>query len=38
MSDLSTPVTREPFRYIAERTAQEDEFLRSLKHAATAST
>jgi predicted O-methyltransferase YrrM len=36
MSDTSTLVTAEHFRYLAERTRREDEFLRSLKQAATA--
>ncbi len=31
MSEISTPVTAEHFRYLAERTIQEDEFLRNLK-------
>lgn len=32
MSDQSSPIGAEHFRYIAERTTQEDEFLRALKH------
>src|SRR5215831_7541788 len=36
MSDVSTLVGTEHFRYIAERTTQEDEFLRELKEAAAA--
>ena len=36
MSETSTLVTAEHFRYLAERTAREDEFLRSLKQTATA--
>jgi predicted O-methyltransferase YrrM len=36
MSDQSTLVTAEHFRYIAAHTAAEDEFLRDLKRAATA--
>ena len=36
MSETSTLVTAEHFRYIAERTTSEDEFLRELKRAATA--
>jgi caffeoyl-CoA O-methyltransferase len=31
MSEASTPVTAEHFRYLAERTIQEDTFLRTLK-------
>ena len=34
MSETSTLVTAEHFRYIAERTAREDGFLRALKQAA----
>ena len=34
MSAESTQVTPEHFRYLAERTAQEDDFLRDLKEAA----
>src|SRR5215510_1319609 len=34
MSEESTLVTREHFRYLAERTAGDDEFLKSLKRAA----
>lgn len=36
MSETSTLVTAEHFRYLAERTAQEDEFLRELKREARA--
>src|SRR5437773_4952512 len=36
MSDVSTEVGNEHFRYIAERTTAEDEFLRDLKKAAAA--
>jgi predicted O-methyltransferase YrrM len=36
MSDVSTEVSREHFRYIAERTTAEDAFLRELKEAAVA--
>ena len=36
MSDLSSIVTAEHFRYIAERTASEDDLLRALKQAAIA--
>jgi predicted O-methyltransferase YrrM len=36
MSDASSLVTAEHFRYIAERTTLEDEFLRDLKRTATA--
>jgi len=36
MSDVSTEVGNEHFRYIAERTTPEDEFLRDLKKAAAA--
>ena len=36
MSDTSTLVSAEHFRYLAERTAPEDEFLKDLKRAATA--
>jgi len=36
MSDKSTRVTEEHFRYIAEHTAGEDDFLRELKAAAAA--
>ena len=36
MSEVSTRVTAEHFRYIAERTAGEDDFLRALKREATA--
>lgn len=36
MSTTSTPVTAEHFRYIAERTIQEDDFLRDLKREAAA--
>lgn len=35
MSEQSTLVTEQHFRYIADRTQGEDEFLRSLKRAAT---
>ncbi|HTM58162.1 MAG TPA: class I SAM-dependent methyltransferase [Candidatus Udaeobacter sp.] len=35
MSDTSTLVTAEHFHYLAERTVREDDFLRSLKQAAT---
>ena len=31
MSEISSVVTAEHFRYLAERTAQEDDFLRNLK-------
>ena len=31
MSEVSTPVTEEFFRYLAERTTQEDSFLHDLK-------
>jgi predicted O-methyltransferase YrrM len=34
MSEEATLVTAEHFRYIAERTTAEDDFLRELKHAA----
>lgn len=34
MSDISTPVMAEHFRYLAARTVQEDDFLRQLKSAA----
>ena len=34
MSAKSTVVTEQHFRYIAERTTPEDEFLRALRHAA----
>jgi predicted O-methyltransferase YrrM len=36
MSEISTPVAEEHFRYIAARTEAEDEFLRTLKHEASA--
>ncbi|NLV29583.1 MAG: O-methyltransferase [Acidobacteria bacterium] len=36
MSEQSTPVTQDHFRYLAERTRQEDAFLRSLKASARA--
>ena len=36
MSEISTPVTTEHFRYLAERTAQEDDFIRNLKVRARA--
>jgi len=36
MSEASTLVTAEHFRYIAERTTREDPFLRDLKQAAVA--
>jgi caffeoyl-CoA O-methyltransferase len=36
MSDTSTLVSAEHFRYLAERTAPEDAFLKELKRAATA--
>jgi caffeoyl-CoA O-methyltransferase len=36
MSDQSTAIGAEHFRYIAERTTQEDEFLRTLKSDARA--
>jgi len=36
MSDTSTLVSAEHFRYLADRTAREDEFLKDLKRAATA--
>jgi len=36
MSDVSTEITSEHFRYIAEHTVPEDEFLRQLKQAAVA--
>ena len=36
MSELSSLVTAEHYRYIAARTAPEDEFLRELKRAAVA--
>ncbi len=36
MSEASTLVTAEHFRYIAEHTSAEDDFLRDLKRAATA--
>jgi predicted O-methyltransferase YrrM len=36
MSDTSTVVTADHFRYVAERTKREDEFLRDLKHDAAA--
>ncbi len=35
MSDTSTLVTTDHFRYVAERTTREDDFFRSLKQAAT---
>ena len=34
MSDTSTLVTAAHFRYVAERTSREDEFLKDLKRAA----
>jgi predicted O-methyltransferase YrrM len=34
MSEISTPVTADHFRYLAERTTREDAFLRGLKKAA----
>jgi predicted O-methyltransferase YrrM len=34
VSEISSVVTAEHFRYLAERTAQEDDFLRNLKAAA----
>ncbi|MFQ5601040.1 MAG: O-methyltransferase [Candidatus Krumholzibacteriia bacterium] len=37
MSENPTPVTPEHFRYLAERTRPEDDFLRQLKNAARAS-
>jgi predicted O-methyltransferase YrrM len=36
MSEMSTPVTANHFRYLAERTTREDDFLRKLKAAARA--
>jgi len=36
MSEVSTQVTAEHFRYIAEHTAREDDFLSALKREATA--
>ena len=36
MSDQSTAITAEHFRYIAAHTTPEDDFLRALKRAATA--
>ena len=36
MSEISTLVTAEHFRYIAQRTLQEDDFLRELKLEARA--
>ena len=36
MSELSTPVTSDLFRYLADRTTQEDNFLLNLKSAARA--
>jgi predicted O-methyltransferase YrrM len=36
MSEVSTQVTAEHFRYIAERTTGEDDFLRTLKREASA--
>ena len=36
MSDTSSPVTAEHFRYIVERTVREDAFLADLKKAASA--
>ncbi len=36
MSEMSTPATAEHFRYLAERTIQEDPFLKELKDAARA--
>ncbi|MEK7329697.1 MAG: hypothetical protein AAB113_02740, partial [Candidatus Eisenbacteria bacterium] len=36
MSELSSLVTAEHYRYIVARTAPEDEFLRELKRAAVA--
>lgn len=36
MSEVSTPVTEDHFRYIAERTVREDTFLRELKAEARA--
>jgi predicted O-methyltransferase YrrM len=36
MSESSSQVSAEHFRYIAERTAREDDFLRDLKHTAAA--
>ena len=36
MSEVSTEIGSEHFRYIAERTIPEDEFLRDLKRAAVA--
>lgn len=36
MSDTSTLVSAEHFRYVAERTTREDEFLKDLKRAASA--
>lgn len=36
MSELSTLVTEEHFRYLAARTVQEDHFLRELKNEARA--
>ena len=36
MSEISTPVTASHFRYLAEHTTQEDDFLRNLKAEARA--
>lgn len=36
MSATSDPVSEQHFRYLAQRTAQEDDFLRALKHEARA--
>lgn len=36
MSETSTPVTAKHFKYVAERTAQDDAFLRDLKAGARA--
>jgi predicted O-methyltransferase YrrM len=36
MSEISTPVTTDHFRYLAEHTIREDKFLRSLKAEARA--
>ncbi|MGD0100462.1 MAG: SAM-dependent methyltransferase, partial [Acidobacteriota bacterium] len=36
MSEISTPVTANHFRYLAEHTTQEDDFLRNLKAEARA--
>jgi predicted O-methyltransferase YrrM len=36
MSEISSPVTSEHFKYLAERTTREDDFLRELKRAARA--